>query len=190
MIPATWEISAALTGAWRLLFLDKQGLQYFDDSVAGFWKSFFAAVLVLPVHLVLVWIHLTELDIGAGPVRVVLVESIAYVIGWVAFPLLMFYLCETIGKSGNYLRYIVAYNWFQVLLAGIVLVVRVILVSDLLPLQGAQLLAFADLFVRLSYYWYLALIGLSAGGWVASLVVLTDLVIGLVILGTADWMLL
>lgn len=189
MIPASWEISAALTGAWRLLFLDSKAVQYFDDSVEGFWKSFFAAALILPAHLILSWMHLAGLPLTAGPIRIVLVEGIGYVISWVAFPLLVFYLCEAMGRSQTYMRYIIAYNWFQVILIGIVLPIRLLLESGVLPPQIAQLLDFAKFFLTLSYFWYLALVGLGAGGWAASAIVVLDLILSLLILSVSDGML-
>ena len=45
MIPTTREIVFGLYGAWRLAHLDRGGLGYFDASVEGFWKSFFAAAM-------------------------------------------------------------------------------------------------------------------------------------------------
>ena len=190
MIPATWEISAALTGAWRLLFLDKRGLQYFDASEDGFWKSFFAAALVLPAFLILKWIELSSLPVTAGPIRIVLVQSSAYVIGWVAFPLVAFYLCEVIGKGANYIRYIVAYNWFQVILVALTLPIILVIISGVLPAQGAQLIDWIRIFAILSYLWFLALIGMEAGGWVATLAVVIDLVVGELVRATGIWMLL
>ena len=50
----------------------------------------------------------------AGPLRVFLVESIAYVIGWVAFPLAMVYVARALGREKRYVNYIVAFNWAQV----------------------------------------------------------------------------
>ena len=48
MIPSPLEIAYGIYGAWRLARLDVTGMEVFDRTVAGFWKSFFAAVLVAP----------------------------------------------------------------------------------------------------------------------------------------------
>ena len=57
MIPSVTEIAYALYGAWRLARLDSGGMGYFDRSIAGFWKSFFAALLVAPGHILLLVIE-------------------------------------------------------------------------------------------------------------------------------------
>ena len=43
MIPSLHEIFYGVFGAWRLFRLDPKAMAYFDNSVEGFWKSFFAA---------------------------------------------------------------------------------------------------------------------------------------------------
>ena len=45
------------------------------------------------------------------PLRIVVVEGIGYVIGWVAWPLAAAYIAPLLGRGENYIRYIVAYNW-------------------------------------------------------------------------------
>ena len=51
------EVVAALYGAYRLARFDPSGLALFDATIAGFSRSFFAAVLVAPVYLVLLLIR-------------------------------------------------------------------------------------------------------------------------------------
>ena len=43
------EVFKGLYGAWRLLLGDRGAVALFDDSIMGFWKSFFAAILILPI---------------------------------------------------------------------------------------------------------------------------------------------
>src|SRR5690606_8518675 len=80
------EIAVSMRGAVRLALRDPAGLAFFDTSIAGFWRSFMAAVLALPAYALL----LAARDESAGPPLddpgVLLVEGIAYVIGWFAFP--------------------------------------------------------------------------------------------------------
>ena len=48
MIPDQQEVIRSIYGAWRLPWLDRSGMGHFNLSVDGFWRSFFAAVLVAP----------------------------------------------------------------------------------------------------------------------------------------------
>ena len=51
MMPDRQEVASSLYGAWRLACLDESGMGYFNISVEGFWRSFFAAVLLAPVYM-------------------------------------------------------------------------------------------------------------------------------------------
>ena len=45
----TENMATSLYGAYRLARADKSGLNYFDASIDGFWRSFFAAVVIAPL---------------------------------------------------------------------------------------------------------------------------------------------
>ena len=67
-----------MTGALRLAQMDRGGLAFFDRSVAGFWRSFYAAALVLPIYiLTLLLIDRMPTDVGAWAL-----EGIAYAVSW------------------------------------------------------------------------------------------------------------
>ena len=42
------SVIRSIYGAWRLALLDPSGLNWFDVSIEGFWRSFFAAAIVAP----------------------------------------------------------------------------------------------------------------------------------------------
>ena len=110
---STAEIARAVYGAWRLALLDRKGLDCFDSTIEAYWKSFNAAVIVAPAYALLLALRLAEVDTRAGFLPLAIVETLAYIIGWVAFPLIMIYVCDRIGRFDRYLRYIVAHNWSQ-----------------------------------------------------------------------------
>jgi hypothetical protein len=109
------DLSAGVYGAWRLAWADPRGLAQFDSSERGFWLSFWAAVIAAPAYALVVAINVVgPNDAGAPPVddmRLLLVETIAYVIGWTAFPLAMVTVADRLGRGQFYARYIVANNW-------------------------------------------------------------------------------
>ncbi len=156
MIPTRQEIAAGCYGAWRLLALDKSGLQYFDPSIQGFWKSFFAAVLVVPGYVFILFFALQNVEIEAGPLRFVLVQIIAYVIAWTAFPLAMFYLAMVIDRQAEYRLHIVAYNWAQLIEVLISAPLVMLALGGLLPeALGNALVLAVDIAIRI-YEWYIA----------------------------------
>ena len=47
-MPDRQEVLSALYGAYRLAWFDVSGMTFLNLTVEGFWRSFFAAVLVAP----------------------------------------------------------------------------------------------------------------------------------------------
>jgi hypothetical protein len=183
------EVAVALFGATRLAKGDAHGLDFFDDTVEAFWRSFWAAAVVAPPYLLLLAIELSGVPIHSGPMRVVLVEAVAYVIGWTAFPVAMFYLCEAIGRQDRYIRYIVAANWATVLQVSLYLLVSAVIAIGILP--GALALA-ASLATHLAlavYAWFIARVGLLVSPAGAAGIVALDIAISLALNGVVRAML-
>src|SRR5689334_6166864 len=105
------EIGPALYGAWRLAHLDPDGLRYFDRSIRGFWRSVRVAVLAAPLVIVLLGVDLSQMHIGGGWARVIIAETIAYAISWVAYPLAAFYLVHLIDREHDYVGFVTVLNW-------------------------------------------------------------------------------
>ncbi|MFN4282579.1 MAG: hypothetical protein ACK4NA_08065 [Alphaproteobacteria bacterium] len=113
------DAAAGIYGAWRLAWADEGGLAHFDASERGFWLSFWAAVLAAPAYALVVAINVVGPQEAGAPeidgLRLLLVEAIAYVIGWTAFPLAMVTVADRLGRGQYYARYIVANNWGSLL---------------------------------------------------------------------------
>ena len=167
-------VTNALYGAYRLARADTNGLSYFDNSAAGFWRSFFAAVLIAPLFLILLIIRFSVDDIGASAIRFYTFEAIAYVIGWVLFPLVVFYLVETLGKQERYVGFIIAYNWAAVLQNGFYLPFAILFQLGLIPGEAAGLLNLLLLGLVLAYTWFVAKSALDISGAVAGGIIILD----------------
>ena len=181
MIPTTEQVVAALIGAWRLFRFDARGHAVLDRSVDGFWRSFFCAALIAPFYAVLVAMRMEPAELQSPLLRVVLIEAIGYVTAWVAFPLAMFYLSQSLERSLHYIGYIVAYNWCaapQVLLMLLVSIVRELGVFPDLFLTGLQLGATVYGWAVL---WFVAHSALAISRGTAALIVVVDLLISLLV---------
>ena len=135
IVPA--EIAAGITAAWRLARRDPDALAWIDATPRGFGHSFFAAAIVLPAVLLLEVLDGTFAMDGREPLRTLAVELIAYVMQWTAFPLAMSSIADGLGRGGNYIRYIVVYNWSAVL--QMALFVPVAAMAALFPGDGIML---------------------------------------------------
>ena len=179
------EAAFALSGALRLARMDPGGLDHFDTSIAGFWRSFYAAVVVVPVYLVLMGFYAALSPVDAGPVRWVLVEAIAYVLEWTAYPLAMVYIARRLRCSDNYIRYIVAHNWANVL--GVVLFLPVAALAAINPaLVGLLCMAVSAVLV---YKGYVARTALAITGQEAAVLMVFNLVLSFFINAVAGAML-
>jgi hypothetical protein len=175
------DIMAALYGATRLAQGDRSGIQFFGDTVEAFWKSFWAAAILAPAYALLVIIHLSDAPVTSSLVRVTVVELVAYVALWAAFPLAMHYVTEAIDREEHYIRYIVANNWASVLQLMLQLFVASFLALDLLPHGVADALSLATYAAILVYQWFVARVGLELGSVGAAGIVLLDFVISLIL---------
>jgi len=179
----TWaEVRWALVGCLRLARGDRGGLAYFDRSLDGFWRSFLSAFFSYPFFLVLLTMRVSLADWNAaGGLRIILVETIGYVISWVAFPLVMLSVLRWIGREQRFFDFMVPYNWCQ--LPQSVLFVLVGLESETGALSNpvSQTIEIAAAVAVLVYEWYIARVALETSAAAAILVVLVDLVLGLLI---------
>ena len=174
------EVTRAVYGAWRLALLDRRGLDFFDGTVEAYWKSFYAAAIVAPAYALLLILRLSEVGTRAGPVAIAAFEILAYIIGWVAFPLVMIYVCDRIGRFDRYLRYIAAHNWSNLIQIAVFLLATV-LAKGFLGGAAAVFLGLAATVAILFYQWFIARAALEVSGGGAAAIVGLDLLISILI---------
>ncbi len=188
-MPTYREIVYGIYGAWRLARLDAGAMSYFERTPAGFWKSFFAAVIVAPGFAIIIGYELFQIEIEAGVIRVVLVEILAYLLGWVAFPVLVHQICEAIGKREAYIGYIVAFNWSKVIQMAVFLPAIALIATGVLPEESGSLLRWVVSILILSYEWFVTRTALGVTAMGAVGFVALDLVIDLIVRGITIGML-
>jgi hypothetical protein len=183
-MPRFAEIWQALYGAGRLALLDRNALRYFDLSHRGTWRSFWAAAYCYPFFLLERWLELPGEDVAnTGLGHIFLVETIAYVVGWTAFPLAALALCRWLGREEGGFDFITAYNWSIILQTALFVLIG--LLSLVLPDSTAIALQRLGLVAALIYEWFIAFVAIGGGAGIAGLVVLLDIVLGLFIQLTA-----
>jgi hypothetical protein len=173
------EVSYGLYGAWRLARRDKGAMAWFDRSLAGAIRSFWAAAICYPGFVVLLLLRLGEAGVHAPAVyRILLVESIGYVVGWCAFPLAALPLCRWVAPEERALGFIIAYNWSQVLQTALLLPIAAVGASDIVPFYAIAYAETVAYIAILIYEWFIAKIALDAGGLMATALVALDFVLG------------
>jgi len=176
------EVRLALAGTLRLARGDRGGLSCFDRSLDGFWRSFRAAVICYPLYLVLLAMRVSVAEWErSGGWRIVTVETIGYVIAWVAFPLLMLNVVRWIGRAHRFFDFMVPYNWCQVPQSTLFVLVGLVSADGMLSTQASEAIDIVAAIATLVYEWFIARVALDTTGVVAVFVVLLDLVLGLLI---------
>ncbi len=184
----TENMATSLYGAYRLARADKSGLNYFDASIDGFWRSFFAAVVIAPLFALFLIIRYSFGEFEASPFRYLMVESISYVIAWVAFPLLMFYIAQAIEREEQYIRYIVAYNWASVWQNFVYIPLAVMAELGLMP-SGGGIVGLALLGLLMLYTWFITKTALNITTLLATVLVGIDLIFSIFINSVSQGML-
>lgn len=176
MIPSLDEITRGLFGAFLIMKNDERGLLAFDNSFEGFIKSFFAAVLVLPLYAFVHWAQSRGLEAAQAPMGIAIV---AYAIQWLAFPLTAAVLAKVMNRGEFFVPYVVAANWASVIQIGLVLVV--VLVGTLMPPSLSGLLLLALTAGLLFYDYLIAKFAFHAPGFDGGAVVLVQLLVSMLV---------
>ena len=180
-MPSSGEVAQALYGTWRFARLDRSALRYFDLSHRGVWLSFWSAALCYPGFLILLFLRVSADAIQrSGLMQIALAETIGYIIAWCAFPLLVLGFTRWIGREQQGFDFIVAYNWSQALQTALFVIVGLINLVMIAPGDetSVDLITPVALIASLAYEWFVALVAIGAGGWIALVIVLGDVVIG------------
>lgn len=180
-MPTLQHTLMSVYGAYRLARLDAAGMAFFDTTTAGFWRSFFAAVIVAPFYATLLALRFPAIAAETDPTRFVLAEGIAYVVAWVAYPLVIAALTRRLGCWSRYPGYIVAYNWSMVLQIAAVLTLATVSRSGVLPADAGQFLGLVVYALILGYVWFIARTALGVPGGTAAGIVVLDVALSIAI---------
>lgn len=177
------EVSRSIYGAWLLARLDARGTMLFENTVEAFWRSFWAAGVALPIYALLLILRNADATVGVSAPTAFLVHSIAYVMGWIAFPFLMFYVARLFDREQWYCRYIAAYNWAVVLQLSLMLLVSATAASGILPPPASAVLTVVAVVAILGYQGFIAHTALQATIPGAVGIVVMDLVLSVMLEG-------
>jgi hypothetical protein len=126
-----------LAGAWQIMLGRPQGFSRLDISLDGFWRSFAAIILLVPLtYASLLSQDLYNRNCGI-PDRLTGgafgTYGIALIVDWVAFPLIFAVLARIFSLGTRYVPFIVTRNWASVILAALSAVVDLVHLGGILP---------------------------------------------------------
>jgi hypothetical protein len=163
MTPTREEIVYRVFGASLLARFDARGMEYFDESPEAALRSFFAAALVAPAFIVISLLSLTgsATKTDQAAFFVMLVFALYYTLLWVVSPVIVYRVCQVIGRETAFFRFLSANNWASVITLHLSMVVAILRSTGIVPEALASLLILAVFGYVLAYQWFIARHGLD-----------------------------
>ena len=149
------HIIQSLKGAWQLIKLNPRGMDYFDKSADGFWKSFW--VLAIGTPILLLWGYLTyDIAVEKEKTDIIWANIAAYYLMLPLFAVLMVFYTKFIKINKYYSQMIIAYNWLSLLILNIVLTLELVMWTGLFSEQISLTIIIAlRLYLQLFVTWFM-----------------------------------
>lgn len=188
-MPFKQEIFQSIYGAWRIARFDPNAMNHFNLSLQGFWRSFFASILLAPFFLISKIVN--EVGAGAeqmsqGPVGYTVFWLFVWFLAWAVFPIVMVLVASLLKLSDTYVPFIIAWNWSSVLMAILLYPFYILHGLNLIGQEAAALLMMA---AQISVFYYSYLVtraSLQCALFAAIGVVIMEFLLGLLIQGGAN----
>ena len=187
------EAARSIHGAWRIALLDRDALLYFNLTINGFWRSFLAVGIVLPLYLAFLVVSHGKSPgpgLASGPVPAlewyVVLKMATFSTTWLLFPLIMVPISRLLDLSATYVQYIIVWNWANVLAMAVVLPAVLLFLSGVLSGQLGAMIPMAAQIPMLFYGYMVARTGLLCKPVTAVGIVALDFLMTLLFNGLAS----
>lgn len=175
------EAALAVSGAVRLARFDAKGAYFFNATVQGFWNSFWVAAVIAPVHILYIALIWQNEDIPTTALRFFSIETIMYVMNWVAFPLAMVTVSKWLDRRDRFLTFGTANNWTDLVVSALVLPVQIAITTDLLTGTALSFALAVAIVYSLGVSWFVSRHTLNISGLAASGVIALAVFINFII---------
>lgn len=160
------DIIRSIRAGTRLVFGDPRALAEFDLGLSGFWRSFVVLAVLAPTVLVSALADdrlaaAAHEAMGVDTTSRLVVGTLTYLLGWIAFPLALAGLARPFGLGAVYVPWMIARNWTAVVSVLPSFVLTVLWLIGLLPNTS---LGFASLFDLGFAMWCAFVVARLAGG--------------------------
>ena len=176
MIPTAQEIARGIKGAWLIFRFEPAGLWQFDLTIRGFWRSFWAPVLMLPFYGAVLAALAGEMNAGVA------LGCVSYVVMLVLWPFVVAWIARFFHLTAHYVPYVIANNWASVIALLLQVPAAIMLaVSGERPGFAVLALWFATQVVAFGYQFLITRVAFTAPAGLAAAMVLLELLLTQVI---------
>ncbi len=160
-------IGRSLAGAWQLIKLNPRAMDYFDISADGFWKSFWAIILVAPLFFLGLNVSY-DMAVEQGHQISLAAHIIEFLLRLPLIALVMVFFTRFLRIDAHYSDMIIAFNWFWVVANYIILPISMLISLGVLPLKAGTLgVVVVAIYLELYVTWFLFRQSLRISGWLA-----------------------
>ena len=115
-------ILKSMSGTLKLLQMKPESMEYFDLSIDGFWKSFWALAVMTPAFL-LEFIYGAQADVS----QPLTTKFIYFLVSLPLTATVMLYFTKFMKININYMPMVIAYNWLNEVTFNILIIEGLIL---------------------------------------------------------------
>jgi hypothetical protein len=185
-MPSWIEFRLGCQGLYRLAFLNRGFLGYFDRSMAGALRSFGLALPLLPLFLWLVWLNVDQPLPSVG--LYLTAKAVAYAYSWILFPFVILAAARLLERDQEAAGCITIYNWTSVLWLFLQLPISLMAALEIAP-DMTELLSLGLFVASLVIEGFLFIACLRVAIWQAAALVAVDVVLSkAVIWPISDWL--
>ncbi len=174
-------VQRSIDAAARLALRDAQAMASFDLTADGFFRSFAAMIVALPLYVVLnygwetIAVTIGEKHAEANAAHFAL-YTIDYVLSWLAFPVVMIFVLRFLGLTERYSALIIAYNWGTIIVLLLDVPPIALFGLGLITAVQAFLLELVIFGIGLYYRFFSAMTALQSKASVAMAIALIDFI--------------
>lgn len=187
----------SLFAAWRLAHFDAAGMEHFDISESGFWRSFQAAIIGLPFFLIISVLekHLRVLAwdiVSPGqPIDLhnyYLLQILDYIAIWPTFALAMIPLCRLFRVDDHYAPLIISYNWARIFSIAVLIPPYLMLVIGGFAMAVGGILTFVASVFVLGYQWFVIKTAIGGAKLPALAILIADILLAGIVSFGMTWL--
>ncbi|MBV9757503.1 MAG: hypothetical protein JO047_10650 [Alphaproteobacteria bacterium] len=115
-------VGAGLQAAMLLAQGRPEGLRYVEPGLDGARRSFWAALICLPIFAAL---RMADWTAAPTPAPLAAVDVLGYIIGWAGYALLTRPVVAWLGRAQHWPRFVTAWNWCNVVQYALLLAASV-----------------------------------------------------------------
>ncbi|MZR29362.1 hypothetical protein [Sneathiella litorea] len=182
------EIVNSLYGAYLFARRDPNALSHFNISMEGFYRSFLAMILAIPLFAIENSIDYRKISTDTAIVPFLLLLCLALLVSWGTYLLIMAVLARYMGFSNHYSVFVIVYNWMQFAIILLWLPISII-ATGVLPESFSSTMTLFFIAATYIFLWYVLKVTLNLSGMTATGFAFLEFLIVILIQGIfSEWL--